>query len=1491
MPSIDWRDIAQRELEKNLQNQIQNLSNTQAESIPIEGRTLSRTIEPPVPELPPVPYDPFAGQTIGPRSDDLRPIEPLLQQRRREKIRQLTDPTFIFRNPLESIRRVDLADEAVLGNIKNLLLGEPTTFGADISRAAAGEEPFAQTEEVTKAFLGPSNLAFAGIGKTVDLLGNPQTARTIERTFGDAVTLGRKGLRGAKTLADDVTQSSLARLQNQMGQVPADPRKATDEVVESVDDVAEAFTPEQTRGFIETIKRADKNPELASKVSGQYNPLTNEDTLTQARQLVDDDFVEAMRIAKSSENTADSNAISLVLIEKLNAEGKIDDAVDIANILAEKGTKSGQASQILAAYNRLTPTGVLRFATKKLDDARSALPKGTLNKFEKTAEEVTTKLNQVNKEVVDQVADEVAKAVETADDFVPQATKAVSKTGKQITKQTGKKTPKGTTAAVDEAAQLTDEAVQATEEATTQTAKTATPTIEDAPEVLKEAVDEGLKQGRKSKGKVPKFGPSAKQISKAKPKTPAEKLAQRIATATEGPKEKVVDPLQDMVNTLHKVAKETLPKKGVKVPENSLKLIRDALTKRKEYQKVWQDAQEIVRNKFAKDAKALEELDKFFGRSPSAPFANTQLTNAVRKAIKENNVDLRSVVKKHFSEQNLVKTKLSEKLSKQAGISLDDAEEIENFVKFKFDELAKVKKEQVLKQIFRESPKIQPTAIDQKIIELSNLGAFSKREYRQLVAKKLGLPAMDDELASELAKRAELIQSLPAGRAKDVATAEMLKLVADQVPTGGLTKISSIQTMAQLLNPKTFIRNVIGNAGFQPVEAASDVLSVPIDKVVSKFTGQRTKVLPRFKPAYKGFTKGLREGLEDANKGIDTLRTVKTQFDLPKSGVFKGKVGKAAEKLLNIELRATDRAFYQSTFDNSLDMQMRAAKVAKPTEEMLEIAHHDALYRTFQDENATTKVFSGLKKALNAGQDFGLGDFILKYPKTPANLLNRGVAYSPAGFVNSLYQIARPLMGKAFQQKQFVESISRAFIGTAGLVGTGALLHRLGIITGKPSDDYEIQGIERSAGLGEYRINVSALKRFVLSGMDADTAKLEKGDTLVSYDWFQPVAISISIGANLDDTKGVDGVGLAATVATSIKNGVDTLTEQPLISGITRFFRSGDVAEGLATVAESAPSSFVPSVLSQIRILTDQPRQTYDPDIFKRAKNRAFARTPFLSSKLPPRLDQFGNEQKFHEEGSTFSQKAFNSFLNPDWVSNYKPTPEAELVLDLYRQTGETKQAPRFVNKKQRLKGLEVELTTQELQEMQKFVGNMAQERFRALAEDKSFLSKTPEQQVDILSKELTEIGKIAKLTVLGDKFAEKAPDKLTQELLKQDMEKLEFHAKAEQVFERLKGMDKKEANKIAGSLKKKDKRLFDKLKDIAEDNKKNLTLEDRKIKQLNVANGFRARYIWEEVSKLNTSEEKNAYLKELKEKGILSRKVLKQLKNIKKGKPFDAKD
>jgi hypothetical protein len=235
----------------------------------------------------------------------------------------------------------------------------------------------------------------------------------------------------------------------------------------------------------------------------------------------------------------------------------------------------------------------------------------------------------------------------------------------------------------------------------------------------------------------------------------------------------------------------------------------------------------------------------------------------------------------------------------------------------------------------------------------------------------------------------------------------------------------------------------------------------------------------------KGAGRGLKIGVEDTNLGIKT--NPMSEWSQVTPDIYKSKVMRGLSKALGYELGVPDRAFFQSAFDESVANQMKAQKLKKVTPDIMETANAEALYRTFQNNSAIANALSKGKKFLNANREFGLGSLLLKYPKTPGNILSVGLDYSPVGFVKGLKQFydAKSVLTPA-AQRQAIMNISRGMTGS-GLILGGAFLAKNGIITGRKASDKDQAAANRDTGQGPFVFNMTALGR-LLKGEDTARA-------------------------------------------------------------------------------------------------------------------------------------------------------------------------------------------------------------------------------------------------------------------------------------------------------------------------------------------------------------------------------------------------------------------
>jgi hypothetical protein len=470
-------------------------------------------------------------------------------------------------------------------------------------------------------------------------------------------------------------------------------------------------------------------------------------------------------------------------------------------------------------------------------------------------------------------------------------------------------------------------------------------------------------------------------------------------------------------------------------------------------------------------------------------------------------------------------------------------------------------------------------------------------------------------------------------------------------------KVATTQTMAQLLNPKTIGANAIGNAAFAGAKNLANVVAVPVDKFLSLVTKQRQVAAPKVSQQISDFKDGFIDAYH-AVRSKDYASLADNRYELNNGPVFKGKVGGFFEDVLNIALRAPDKGAYLAAYNDSVQQILAAHGVSKTKfslDKIHEQAKMEAQQATFQDSNLVSDFTVGLRNLLNKvtpfGEkaNFGLGDMVgLKYARTPANLVARGIEYSPLGFAKAFYKAAKVMAGKGkgFDQREAALAFGRAFVGTAFGSGLGAALYSMGVITQPEQENRGVQAAERAEGLMGYQLNLSALKRYATGGLlgiftgDLSAGKKQAGDVLMSYDWFQPAAFSLGMGAaaakafknRKADANAFDDVLTQIDAVTS------TLTDQSILRNIRDVFRFGAKSAG-RKVATDLPASFVPSVLNQARqIIDDRARETSKEKggrgVARETLEKVLNKLPGASQRLPERKDIVGRSIPSRLEGA-----------------------------------------------------------------------------------------------------------------------------------------------------------------------------------------------------------------------------------------------------------------
>lgn len=525
-------------------------------------------------------------------------------------------------------------------------------------------------------------------------------------------------------------------------------------------------------------------------------------------------------------------------------------------------------------------------------------------------------------------------------------------------------------------------------------------------------------------------------------------------------------------------------------------------------------------------------------------------------------------------------------------------------------------------------------------------------------------------------------------------------MVNEQIPPTIAEKVTSLLMDNMLGNFRTLItRNAGGNIGFNVVEQLlKKPLAAFIDQQVAKKTGIRTTAgLSRegMNAWVEGFKEGLAQEVYDFQNDIHSARsgenTLKTATGNNRQ-VFNNKLLQKYDKLVKTGLSIGDRPFYEAVYKQSmleynrmyeqglLDKTYTNAEGEQITyhldrdtfNKLAELhAKTNALAAVYQDDTALSEAFVGMKKAIGemseglVGSDI-LSQFSMPFVKTPANIIERSIEYSPLGFAKNAVQTIRELRhvrnktGDAkldFDQERFVNELSRNIIGTA-LFAIGVAMANAGGLTGAYSDDKDMRQAQKEAGMQEYALD-TPIGDFDISWVPV------LGNNLVS-------AASAYDAWKRSDTGGVQALGNGLT------SGVGSLFDASMLQGLQRLVGGsgsfgndeGDIVANMKDTLLSGMTQFVPSLARQFAAATDDySRQLSGPNQDDYYRNSVINAIPFLRQTLEPKISRTGEEIEQNAGQGTFGQWISN-FISPATWTVGSEDPVRDEAMRLFESTG-----------------------------------------------------------------------------------------------------------------------------------------------------------------------------------------------------------------------------
>lgn len=580
-------------------------------------------------------------------------------------------------------------------------------------------------------------------------------------------------------------------------------------------------------------------------------------------------------------------------------------------------------------------------------------------------------------------------------------------------------------------------------------------------------------------------------------------------------------------------------------------------------------------------------------------------------------------------------------------------------------------------------------------------GESTESYYNKLLNEAAGITdlSLDEmEIIDDLYSKAA---ELPDSKERYDLEQQALQIMAQHLPAKSwFERFDNFRYLAMLGNTRTHVRNLLGNVAMSAVTKAKDEVAAAYQLALPK--SQRTKSLYTPKEMKDAARQYLNEQAYSTIRGGSKYNLAQG-LEAARRTYGESLGGRVLQKLSDLNstaLEKEDQFFLESAFVRSLSSNLSAkgfdTSIFSATDEVsqavlknaVDQAVQDAKEATFRADNAISRMLGkvsnlGDKKG-NLGEKIGyiIGNGLLPFTKTPANILKTSLEYNPVGGV--VEAVYRGKTGKG--SAAVMDALAKGTVGT-GVIGLGWWLADSGLVQG--SVDEETGKYDETLGRQNYSL--------VIPGKGSYT-----------IDWASPAAVPFLIGANLAQ----EGANLeeilqdpgkfGAQFSDIMMQALDPVSEMSLLSGVEDTLNAVRYSDDSALLgigkdlATSYAQQFIPTVFGQVsRAIDPVRRSTYGGGETQTERDNSYLlrstlnKIPGLSENAEPYIDQWGRTEDSldgtgNDAAGIASRLAYN-MLSPGYYSEENVTPVDSYIQGLYEATGDSgvvpSLAPNYINK------------------------------------------------------------------------------------------------------------------------------------------------------------------------------------------------------------------
>ena len=602
---------------------------------------------------------------------------------------------------------------------------------------------------------------------------------------------------------------------------------------------------------------------------------------------------------------------------------------------------------------------------------------------------------------------------------------------------------------------------------------------------------------------------------------------------------------------------------------------------------------------------------------------------------------------------------------------------------------------------------------------------FANKMSKQFSSKKAQL---DLKISPETMQRILTAETLEERQsAVDAAGAEIMR----QIPPTLVDKLNAWRYLAMLGNPRTHIRNMVGNAVFMPEVGIRNKVAASMQAVAQRMgwmdASERTRNAAPIKDEYREFAKAdakkekvvkaLKEGekyLTDSQQGFSDVPK-RRSFGNSAAGNVAQTLSDFTGKALAAEDMVAKRYYYTralASYMQAQNMDLRTATEQQLTEART-FAVQEAMKNTYNNRNTMVEWLidaeNRLRQRKRGRVAAAIIEGVIPFKNTPANVIARGVEYSPVGLAKTVVIDTLQLKKGELSLSDYIDNLASGLTGT-GMFALGMWLRSMGAITGSIDNDDEGK-FEKLKGEQEYAFRVFGKS--------------------YTADWLAPGGISMFTGADFFDIMADSGVFSLTDMFTSLGKLTEPVYNLTMLDSINSVFDADSPSEAGLTALQNYLGQFVPTILGQITRTVDPVRRanytdknSWIPTDVQYFLNKQRNKIPGLSTLSTPYVDAFGRQ----DVNNNVWLRAFENFISPGYLNDLQEDNVTALIDQVAGESGEDVY-PSSTAKYISVGGERKNLTAEQWTQYQTQAGKDLYAALDALSKDAEFAGLEPAYQ------------------------------------------------------------------------------------------------------------------------------------------------------------------